>query len=157
VVLADRDQIPGSEPEVALLADAAVGAGAEAVDPAGAVVAEDVVAEDLASPDPHEMRVADDVAAGHGAARAVPVGDRRGYDGPTGSAAQERGEGVEGGPAEVGAPRVREGQVVDLLEAVLAAVGDGDRPGEAVERHPPRVAEAIGPDLRTPLFGGECE
>src|SRR5690606_26630650 len=43
--------------------------------------------------------------------------------------------------------RGRGGLEVDLLNRVLAYVGDPQITGVAVERGPPRVAEAVSPDL----------
>src|SRR5439155_15645939 len=52
-------------------------------------------------------------------------------------------------PAEVRAPPTTTGppQTVDLLPAVLADVADPQVAREPVEREPPRIARADGPDL----------
>src|SRR4029453_9209754 len=91
--------------------------------------------------------VADDVAAGHRAARVMRIGERGEDGGAPRNAAPEDGESLVGGPAEVRAARSRDRQVVDLLIAVVADVADRDRLGGAVEREAPRVAQAVGPDL----------
>ena len=51
-------------------------------------------------------------------------------------------------PAEVLEPRAHARQIVDLLQLVLADVADVEVAGAAVEREPPRVAEAecLDPD-----------
>src|SRR5215211_5102315 len=150
VVLADRDQIAGSEPEAPLLPDAPVGARAEAIDPARAVVAEDVVAVDLPPPDSGQVPVSDGEPSGHCAARSLSVGDRGEHRVLSGDPAVERRERLKGGPAEIRTARLRERQEVDLLEAILARIGDGDVAGDAVERDPSRVPQPIRPDLVAP-------
>ena len=54
-------------------------------------------------------------------------------------------------PAEVHEPRPAALQVVDLLPRVLADVADVEVARRAVEREPPRVAQAVGDELPTRL------
>ena len=57
---------------------------------------------------------------------------------------------LEGVPSEVHAAPgpVAGGRDVDLFVVVLTDVGDPEIAGRAVEREAPRVAQAVGPDLR---------
>src|SRR5690606_24447877 len=50
-------------------------------------------------------------------------------------------------PAVVFTPGARPGRIVDLLPVLLADVGDVKITGLPVEGEPPRIAQAVGPDL----------
>ena len=147
VVLSERGQVADVEAEAALLAGPSTEPRAEAVQLPGAVVGEHVVADDLSAADPGEPWIADHVAAVDGAAGMVRIGQRGEDRGAAREAPPERGESLEGRPAEVRASRLGDRQVVDLLVAVVADIADCDRLRPPVEGEAPRVPQAVGPDL----------
>ena len=77
----------------------------------------------------------------------MAVGDRGKHGVTARNAAGKRCERLEGRPAEVGSAGPVNRQIVDLLVAVLPGVRDRDVVSRAIEGEPPRVAQAIGPDL----------
>src|SRR4029079_8698467 len=117
VVQADRVDVAEPAVEGALLPGATPDTRPEAVQLAGAVIAEDVVPEDLSAADPGQMAIPDDVAAGSGAARAVAVCDRREDRVVAGQASEQRREGLERRPPQVRSTETALGQVVHLLIA----------------------------------------
>ena len=130
-------------PEVGDVACLAVG-DLHAVELPVAVVPEEVTALQRRQPG-----VMHDHASDHGAAPAavVVVIDRR--DGVHACLRGRVGDRpLEARPAEVVAAGVA-GDVVDLLPFALAGVADVEITGDGVDPEPPRVAEAVVPDLAT--------
>jgi hypothetical protein len=68
----------------------------------------------------------------------------------------ERVPGLVTAPPEIGASsRIWSEREINLLPKVLADVGDREVAGGAIEGEPPRIAEAVGPDLVPPRLVDE--
>src|SRR5450755_559808 len=115
-----------------------------------------VVAEQVAAVERAQSGVADDVAADDRAVAAAVTGDEDGL-GRSGRGALLVAEiALEDAPSVVGAGAgaVAVAGEVDLLFAVLADVADDEIARAPVEGEAPRIAQPVGPDLRTPAGSG---
>ena len=108
------------------------------------------VGEEVEAAEGRDRRAAVHVAAGHRVAEAAAVlahrERQRALREPCGRSRVVDQGALVAVPAEVGARRPARPQVVDLLAGALAHVADPERPGGAVEREAPRVAEPLGVD-----------
>src|SRR5215211_147287 len=121
------------------------------------------VGVDVAALERGDAVVADDVTAGHRAERVILlagplVREHRGnWVIGRWEVRMGLGRALEGRPAKVGPVEVVEGDVVDLLLAVVADIADPYVPGLAVERVAPRIAKSQRDDLRTASVRGDSQ
>ena len=153
VVHTERGQVAEPEPEAAQLARPAPRSGPEGEELPRAANSVEIAAIQLAAADSSEPRVPDQVAADHRAAAPARERDRREGGLLSRQPAAQDDEAVVRRPAEVRSPRLVDGQVLDLLVALVADVGDRHRVGGAIERDPAGIAEPGSPDLGAPRDG----
>ena len=113
-----------------------------------------VVAEQVAAVQRAERGVADDVAADDRAVAVAVTGDEDRLDRSGRGALLVAEIALEDAPSVVGAGAVAAAGEVDLLFGVLTDVADDEIARAPVEGEPPRIAQPVGPDLRTPTGSG---